>query len=79
MIKTKPAGHIKRNDKLVFRSANGDNVYVVAKVSDVDYDERLINVTFPAVYEKTVEGYKIEKSPKSSIIFARNEQVSYKE
>lgn len=78
-MKSKPAGHVKKNDKLIFISEDGltRNQETVVNVQEYDLDPQKVKLSFPAKYKKLQDGSKVEVSPKANLVLDRFEQVNY--
>lgn len=80
-MKTKPAGHVKKGDTIIFFNHAGvqkskEQIY---KVQDYDLDPRMIQLFIPAKHIKLQGGGRVEVSKKSTVIIDKNEQVTYED
>lgn len=79
-MKNKPAAHVHKGDKLVFKASDGREFRDrVSKISSVDYDPDLIKVHFPPRHAKLASGGRFETLPGNYLLFHRDEQVLFED
>ena len=78
-MKNKPAGHVKKGDRLVFVSEDGktESRETVVNVQEYEHIPNHVKLSFPGKYAKLSDGQKVELSPKANLVLDSNAQVYF--